>query len=88
MCWWDDSAPHECFCTCRREKFRATILSLVLVSAACGVLTGVRGGLFTVAMSKLNVRLRKSLFHSLLMVGTRVLGAVVVVELGGVVPAL
>lgn len=52
----------------RRAKFQRTIVALLLVAAACGVATGCRGGLFTVAMSRLNVRLRKQLFHSLLQV--------------------
>lgn len=48
-----------------RHKFKATIVKLVYVAAACGVLSGIRGGLFTVAMSKLNVRIRKTLFAAL-----------------------
>ncbi|KAF5832896.1 hypothetical protein DUNSADRAFT_11046 [Dunaliella salina] len=48
-----------------RQQFKATILKLVYVAAACGVLSGGRGGLFTVAMSKLNVRIRKTLFAAL-----------------------
>jgi len=49
-----------------RHKFKATIVKLVYVAAACGVLSGCRGGLFTVAMSKLNVRIRKTLFAALI----------------------
>uniref|UniRef100_A0A6S8M2Q5 ATP-binding cassette transporter n=1 Tax=Dunaliella tertiolecta TaxID=3047 RepID=A0A6S8M2Q5_DUNTE len=48
-----------------RQKFKATIVKLVYVAAACGVLSGSRGGLFTVAMSKLNVRIRQTLFAAL-----------------------
>lgn len=32
----------------------------------CGVFTGLRGGLFSVAMWRLNVRIRQELFKSLL----------------------
>ncbi|KAL6751648.1 hypothetical protein V8C86DRAFT_2773879 [Haematococcus lacustris] len=49
-----------------RDKFLTTIKRLVAVAVLCGLLTGSRGGLFTVAMSKLNVRIRKRLFKSLL----------------------
>ncbi|GFH30272.1 ABC transmembrane type-1 domain-containing protein, partial [Haematococcus lacustris] len=49
-----------------RVKFLTTIKRLVAVAVLCGLLTGSRGGLFTVAMSKLNVRIRKRLFKSLL----------------------
>ena len=46
--------------------FRRTTLRLLGVAAACAAATGVRGGLFTVAMTRLNVRLRRRLFSSLL----------------------
>ncbi|KAJ9509930.1 hypothetical protein QJQ45_011470 [Haematococcus lacustris] len=49
-----------------RDKFLTTIKRLVAVAVLCGLLTGSRGGLFTVVMSKLNVRIRKRLFKSLL----------------------
>jgi ATP-binding cassette subfamily B (MDR/TAP) protein 9 len=39
---------------------------LLVVAAACGLFTGIRGGLFSVAMTRLNVRLRRALFSSLL----------------------
>jgi hypothetical protein len=54
-------------CVCR-ERFHHTILLLLVVAGACAMLTGIRGGLFTVAMSRLNVRIRRALFHSLLQV--------------------
>jgi hypothetical protein len=38
--------------TALRDKFHRTVVRLVLVSAACGILAGTRGGLFTVAMSR------------------------------------
>lgn len=43
-----------------------TTLKLVGVAVLCGVFTGVRGGLFSVAMWRLNVRIRTTLFNSLL----------------------
>lgn len=49
-----------------RQQFIMTTLKLVGVSLACAVATGVRGGLFTVAMTRLNVRIRTHLFTSLL----------------------
>jgi len=49
-----------------RQKFVLTTLKLVVVSFACAIVTGVRGGLFTVAMTRLNVRIRTFLFASLL----------------------
>lgn len=45
--------------------FRHTTLKLLYVAAACAVFTGIRGGLFTISMTRLNVRLRRRLFHSL-----------------------
>ena len=38
----------------------------VLVSIVCAIFTGIRGGLFTLAMVRLNVRVRTRLFGSLL----------------------
>lgn len=38
----------------------------VAVSLGCAVFTGIRGGLFTLAMVRLNVRVRTRLFGSLL----------------------
>ena len=43
-----------------------TTVNLVGVSLACALATGVRGGLFTIAMTRMNVRIRTSLFASLL----------------------
>ena len=43
-----------------------TTLKLVGVAFACAVVTGIRGGLFTIAMTRLNVRIRSALFGSLL----------------------
>jgi ATP-binding cassette subfamily B (MDR/TAP) protein 9 len=43
-----------------------TTLKLVGVAVLCGVFTGIRGGLFSVAMWRLNVRIRTTLFNSLL----------------------
>ena len=51
-----------------RSRFFATCLRLVVVAALCGLFTGIRGGLFTLTMTRLNVRIRKRLFHSLLQV--------------------
>lgn len=49
-----------------RHEFMMTTFKLVGVSLACALATGVRGGLFTVAMTRLNVRIRTQLFASLL----------------------
>lgn len=49
----------------RRELLRQT-LRLVGVGALGGAFTGMRGGLFTLAMTRLNVRLRSRLFRALL----------------------
>ena len=49
-----------------RAAFQWTTLKLVAVTAACALSTGVRGGLFTVAMTRLNVRIRTRLFAALL----------------------
>lgn len=49
-----------------RHKFMATTVKLLGVSFACAVVTGIRGGLFTIAMTRLNVRIRTALFGSLL----------------------
>lgn len=48
------------------RRFRDTTLKMLGVALGCAVFTGVRGGLFTVAMTRLNVRLRQQLFHSLM----------------------
>lgn len=61
--------PCVCMLLCGgRQKFVQTVLQLLCVSLATGVLTGLRGGLFTWTMVKLNVRLRQRLFASLLKV--------------------
>ncbi|GIL53327.1 hypothetical protein Vafri_8954 [Volvox africanus] len=49
-----------------RSRFTHTTLLLLLVAGLTALFTGTRGGLFTVANTRLNVRLRKSLFHALL----------------------
>ncbi|GAB4821914.1 hypothetical protein N2152v2_008960 [Parachlorella kessleri] len=46
--------------------FRETTLKLLGVAFGCAVFTGVRGGLFTICMTRLNVRLRTELFKSLM----------------------
>jgi ATP-binding cassette subfamily B (MDR/TAP) protein 9 len=51
-----------------RSKFFDTCLRLVVVAALCGVFTGIRGGLFTLTMTRLNVRIRKQLFAALVQV--------------------
>eukprot|EP00887_Chlorella_sp_A99_P006350 scaffold3.g6350.t1 len=48
------------------HAFRLTTLRLLGVALGCAVFTGVRGGLFTVSMTRLNVRIRKQLFASLM----------------------
>ena len=49
-----------------RHKFVVATVQLVGASFACAVVTGIRGGLFTIAMTRLNVRIRTALFDSLL----------------------
>ena len=46
--------------------FQQTTVKLVGVAFGCAVFTGVRGGLFTLGMARLNLRIRTKLFHSLL----------------------
>ncbi len=53
-------------CHARRQRFTHRTLQLLGVAALTGLFTGTRGGIFTVANTRLNVRLRKALFHSLL----------------------
>ena len=48
------------------NMFRSTTVHLLAVAFGCAVFTGVRGGLFTVAMVRMNVRLRRRLFHALM----------------------
>ena len=50
----------------RRHRFSVTTLKLLGVAVLCGVFTGLRGGLFSLAMWRLNVRIRQELFRSLL----------------------
>lgn len=49
-----------------RQMFQQTALKLVGVAFGCAVFTGVRGGLFTLGMARLNLRIRTNLFDSLL----------------------
>lgn len=49
-----------------RKKFERTTLKLLIVALGCALFTGIRGGLFTICMTRLNVRLRKALFASLM----------------------
>lgn len=49
-----------------RHAFSVTTLKLVGVAVLCGAFTGLRGGLFSLAMWRLNVRIRQELFKSLL----------------------
>ena len=49
-----------------RQMFQHTTLKLVGVAFGCAVFTGLRGGLFTIGMARLNVRIRTRLFHALL----------------------
>ncbi|MEW5315494.1 MAG: hypothetical protein WDW38_006918 [Sanguina aurantia] len=49
-----------------RHMFNLNVKRLLMVSVVEGVVTGVRGGLFTIVMNKLNVRIRTLLFKTLL----------------------
>lgn len=49
-----------------RHLFTQTIWKLLLVALLCAMFTGIRGGLFTYATTRLTVRIRTKLFHSLL----------------------
>lgn len=48
------------------DAFKQTTVKLLCVAFACAIFTGFRGGLFTISMTRLNVRVRERLFHSLL----------------------
>ncbi|KAK9788445.1 hypothetical protein WJX73_000962 [Symbiochloris irregularis] len=48
------------------HAFTLTTGKLLAASLACAIFTGIRGGLFTVGITRLNVRLRTNLFASLL----------------------
>ena len=48
------------------KEFQWTCLKLVVVSLGCAVFTGIRGGLFTIGMTRLNVRIRTGLFNALM----------------------
>ncbi len=50
----------------REQEFRQATGRLLAVALFCGVFTGIRGGLFTVTMTRLNMRIRQRLFRSLL----------------------
>ena len=58
--------PHAASIDPDEHAFKLTTLRLLGVALACAIFTGVRGGLFTVAAMRLNVRIRRTLFHSLL----------------------
>ena len=48
------------------QKFQWNILKLLSVAIACALFTGSKASLFTLAMARLNMRIRTQLFHSLL----------------------
>ncbi|KAG7669825.1 hypothetical protein Ndes2437B_g06013 [Nannochloris sp. 'desiccata'] len=48
------------------SAFKKTTVKLLGVAFACAIFTGIRGGLFTISMTRLNVRLRRTLFESLM----------------------
>ena len=48
------------------EAFKRTTIKLLGVALGCALFTGIRGGLFTISMTRLNVRLRRTLFASLM----------------------
>lgn len=49
-----------------QHKFLNMIAVLAVVSLICAIATGLRGGLFTMSMTRLNIRIRQQLFSSLL----------------------
>ena len=49
-----------------RDAFHDSVVKLTLAAVASGIFAGLRGATFTVTMSRLNVRLRRALFKSLL----------------------
>lgn len=49
-----------------KHLFTYTIWKLLLVALLCAIFTGIRGGLFTYATTRLTVRIRTKLFYSLL----------------------
>ncbi|XP_035691041.1 ATP-binding cassette sub-family B member 9-like [Branchiostoma floridae] len=48
-----------------QEKFTRAIVVLTLLSITSSICAGIRGGLFTFCMARLNIRLRKLLFKSI-----------------------
>lgn len=48
------------------QKFQWNILKLLGVAVGCALFTGSKASLFTLAMARLNMRIRTQLFHSLL----------------------
>ncbi|CAH1801209.1 unnamed protein product [Owenia fusiformis] len=49
-----------------KEKFTSAIVTMSLLSVASSIAAGLRGGLFKVAKARLDIRIRNSLFSSLL----------------------
>ncbi|OWF56666.1 ATP-binding cassette sub-family B member 9-like [Mizuhopecten yessoensis] len=48
-----------------KAKFTQAIIYVVVISAGSAIASGLRGGLFTIAMARLNVRIRDLLFSSI-----------------------
>jgi ATP-binding cassette subfamily B (MDR/TAP) protein 9 len=49
-----------------REAFKSSVLKLTLAAIVSGIFAGLRGATFTVAMARMNVRLRRALYKALL----------------------
>jgi ATP-binding cassette subfamily B (MDR/TAP) protein 9 len=49
-----------------REAFKKSVYMLTLAAIMCGIFSGLRGATFTVAMARMNIRLRKALYRALL----------------------
>jgi len=49
-----------------RDAFKKSVYLLTLSAVVCGVFSGLRGATFTVAMARMNIRLRKALYRALI----------------------
>lgn len=75
--------PCVCSCACR-SRFTVTTMKLIGVAILCGIFTGIRGGMFSVAMWRLKVRICNALFASLL---AQEIGFFDKVQTGGLEPS-
>lgn len=48
------------------EAFKHSVFALTISAMVCGVFSGMRGASFTIAMARMNIRLRRALYRALL----------------------